>query len=64
MNTNTGQIYQGVYEIEAARERGEPVVEVSPRVAKLMTEALDRRRRRAKSRRAMQKASRRVNRRR
>lgn len=62
MNTNTGQIYSGVYEIEAAVERGEPIVPVSPRVAKLMREALKARKLRARSRRAMQKASRRRNR--
>jgi hypothetical protein len=36
MNTNTGQIYRGVTEIEGAIGRGEPVVPVSARVARLM----------------------------
>lgn len=36
MNRWTGQIYKGPEEIEAAQERGEPVVEVSERVAELM----------------------------
>jgi|KBSMisStandDraft_5_1062788.scaffolds.fasta_scaffold985406_3 hypothetical protein len=63
MNTNTGAIYDhGTPAYFDAVERGEPLVEVSPRVARLMREALDSRRRRAKRRRAMQKASRRANR--
>lgn len=61
MNTNTGQIYTGDY-VQQAIDRGEPVVPVSHRVAKLMTEAIDARRRRARNRRAMQKASRKQNR--
>lgn len=36
MNRETGRIYEGFQEIEAARGRGEPVVEVSERVAELM----------------------------
>ncbi|HVH53608.1 MAG TPA: hypothetical protein VNA32_05675 [Actinomycetota bacterium] len=36
MNTETGRIYREQEEIEAARKRGEPVVEVSERVAELM----------------------------
>ncbi len=36
MNRETGWIYEGPEEIEAARQRGEPVVEVSERVAELM----------------------------
>lgn len=64
MNTNTGQIYPSIFHADAqdALARGEPVVEVGPRVAKLMTEALESRRRRARRRRAIQKASRRANR--
>lgn len=62
MNTNTGQIYTGNYEIRAAQERGEPIVEVSHRVAKLMKEALESRYQRRQARRAMQKASRKRNR--
>lgn len=67
MNTNTGAIYNtAIYSeraaMEAAIERGDPVVEVSPRVAKLMREAHEARRRKARARRAMQAASRRRNR--
>lgn len=36
MNTDTGRIYRGEAEIEAARQRGEPLVEVSERVAQLV----------------------------
>jgi hypothetical protein len=61
MNTNTGRIYEGVYITEAI-ERGEPVVPVSPRVAMLMREAIEARRRRAKARRAIQRESRKQNR--
>ena len=35
MNTDTGTLYQGV-EIGQARERGEPIVEVSRRVAEII----------------------------
>jgi hypothetical protein len=38
MNTNTGQIYEG-FDIQPAIDRGEPVVPVSARVAKLMRAA-------------------------
>ena len=36
MNTDTGQVYRGHEEISAARARGEPIVEVSARVAALV----------------------------
>jgi hypothetical protein len=36
MNTETGQIYRGSEEINAAHERGEPLVEVSQRVAAMV----------------------------
>lgn len=58
MNTETGQIYRGVEEIEAARERGEPVVEVSNRVAKLMERAQSQPKRRRPSHRPKKKGSR------
>lgn len=47
MNTETGQIYRGADAISAARARGEPVVEVSERVATAM-EAGNRAERRAR----------------
>ncbi len=49
MNVETGQMYRGVDEINAAKERGEPIVEVSERVAKAVEigmQALNRRERR------------------
>lgn len=49
MNTDTGQIYRDM-EIEAAKLRGEPIVEVSERVADAVAigmEALQRAERRA-----------------
>lgn len=46
MNTDTGQIYRGQADIDAARRRGEPVVEVTERVAATM-EAGNRAQRRA-----------------
>lgn len=33
MNTDTGQIYRNALDIDAARLRGEPIVDVSERVA-------------------------------
>lgn len=36
MNTNTGEIYRVESEIQAARRRGEPVVRVSEKVARIM----------------------------
>lgn len=36
MNTETGQIYRGEKEIEAAIKRGEPIVEVSENVAQMV----------------------------
>lgn len=36
MNTDTGQVYEGKEAIDAALLRGEPVVPVSERVARLM----------------------------
>jgi len=39
MNTETGKVYTGPDEIAAAQERGEKLVPVSPRVAKLVKEA-------------------------
>jgi hypothetical protein len=36
MNVDTGKVYTTDREIEAARTRKEPLVEVSPRVAKLL----------------------------
>jgi hypothetical protein len=36
MNTDTGQIYRGEMEIQAARRRGENVVRVSEKVAQIM----------------------------
>lgn len=36
MNTETGEIYRGQLAIEAALERGEPVVSVSEQVAQMM----------------------------
>lgn len=69
MNTNTGQIYEPAIRfndqtlMDEAIARGEKVVEVSPRVAKLMKEAMEARRRKAHRRRAMQHASRKRNRR-
>lgn len=34
MNTHTGEVYRGYAAILAAQNRGEPIVEVSKRVAK------------------------------
>ena len=41
MNTDTGKIYRTPEEVSAARQRGEPIVEASPRVAMLMTLAAE-----------------------
>lgn len=38
MNTDDGRIYRSAEDIAAARERGEPLVEVSEEVALLMEE--------------------------
>jgi hypothetical protein len=38
MNTNTGKVYEGDA-IKAAQDRGEPLVEVSPKVASLVEQA-------------------------
>jgi hypothetical protein len=62
MNTNTGQVYTGSIAIEAAKDRGEPVVAVSRRVASLMREALEARRRKARRKDRQAAASRRRNR--
>jgi hypothetical protein len=67
MNCSTGAIYNPVVYSEreamsAAIARGELVVPVSHRVATLMREAHEARRRKAKARRAMQHASRKRNR--
>jgi hypothetical protein len=68
MNTNTGRIYEpAIYEsdrtaMEVDTARGDIIVPVSPRVARLMKEAHEARRRRAIKRRAMQHASRKRNR--
>lgn len=53
MNTGTGQVYRGLTQIEAAKLRGEPIVEVSPRVARLVElgNRFERRRAAAKARR-------------
>lgn len=40
MNTNTGEIYRGDAAIQAARERGEPIAEVSERVARAVETGL------------------------
>lgn len=42
MNTETGQVYQGLEAIEAAKQRGEPIVRVSDRVARAVTIGLER----------------------
>jgi hypothetical protein len=34
MNSETGQIYEGDEQIEAARQRGEKLIELSPRILK------------------------------
>lgn len=60
MNTETGTIYRGDAAINAARERGEPIVEVSGRVAELMEmgNREERRRRERAARKAANKAER------
>jgi hypothetical protein len=37
MNAETGRIYYGVEAIEAAKERGEKIIELSPGVARQLT---------------------------
>jgi hypothetical protein len=48
VNTETGQIYRGDTAIGAARARGEPVVEVSERVATAVEAGMNRAARRAR----------------
>lgn len=50
MNTDTGRIYRTAEEIEAARKRGEPLVEVSPLVAEQMEVGRDTMNRKARRR--------------
>lgn len=47
MNTDTGQIYRGPDAIAAARARGEPIAEVSERVAAAVQLGMNRAERRA-----------------
>jgi hypothetical protein len=64
MNTNTGEIYRTLEEIEAAQKRGEPVVSVSAQVAQLVEdgEKWDRARARRRAKNKAARASRRANR--
>lgn len=59
MNTDTGRIYRTLDEIDAAKRRGEPLVEVSKEVAALMEEGQESLNR--KARRAMKAKQRRLN---
>lgn len=52
MNTKTGQIYRSKREIEEAKARGEPLVEVSPEVADLMAMGLTARNRKERRQQA------------
>lgn len=68
MNSNTGQLYTTTFEIESAKQRGESLVEVSPKVARIVragTRAIAARKDVAKRRRKgeLADASRRRNRR-
>lgn len=60
MNTNNGQVYRTMAEINAAKERGEPVAEVSERVAEAVEvgmSVLNRRERRKQAAEARGKVS-------
>jgi hypothetical protein len=48
VNTETGQVYRGEAAIGAARARGEPIVEVSERVAAAVEYGMNRAERRAR----------------
>lgn len=55
MNVETGQVYWTQDEIEAARRRGEPIANVSERVALAVEEGLNRQERRRRKFRARMK---------
>ena len=65
MNPCTGEVFEGTKAIEAAKKRGEPVVEISEKVAQLIRDgraaqrAKARRRAREKAAQASRKANRR-----
>ena len=67
MNTETGKVYTGADAIEAAKGRGEKLVLISERAARLLAEARANRaaalKRKRRARDRQQKASRRTNRR-